>query len=176
MEPITTTLAASAIAEGVKFLYNQADQVLRSWRERRRNKDAAPPKLLPAPEGVVVVAKGEPVAEPPDRDTEDTLRDLLEALEPVVAGEVPAAADEAREAAGTLRGYLEQLMRASITFEGEPPRTLDVRDVSIVAKQVSKDVIGVTASLERLGAQTKIEKVRVQADSMEGDVIGVDLT
>src|SRR4051794_36670422 len=41
-EPLTLTLGALALTEGVKFFYAQAGELLKWWRERRDKKPEAP--------------------------------------------------------------------------------------------------------------------------------------
>jgi hypothetical protein len=44
-EPITITLGAVALTEGVKFLYGQAGELLKRWRERRDAVKTTPSKV-----------------------------------------------------------------------------------------------------------------------------------
>lgn len=83
----TATLTAAALTDGVKFLYVQAGEMIKGWRERRRNPNAAGPRLA----------------------------DLKDAVERIKDGVVPVDAPESLRAIGLLRDYLEQLTGASIT-------------------------------------------------------------
>jgi hypothetical protein len=175
MEPLSTIIAGAAITEAVDFLCAQGAEVLRTWRQRRNDRDAASPKVLQPANGVTVAATGKVLADPPARDVEDTLQDLLEAVGVVREGAVPPETEEARKAVGYLRDYLEQVLGASITIEGEQPRQLTVRDVRVDAETVRDSVVGVRAALDRIAEQTLIERVDVHARGAK-DVTGVDLT
>lgn len=174
MEPITATLTATALTEGVKFLYAQAGEMIKGWRERRSNPDATGPRLVDPPKAVTVTPSRDPVVDPPDSAAEDTLANLKDAVERIKDGVVPVDAPESRRAMGLLRDYLEQLTGASITFEGEKPRTLEASDIRVEGERVRGNVRGVVAALD--GLQATIKGVTVQGKDVDGDVEGVRLT
>jgi hypothetical protein len=49
VEAILVGVAASALSEGVKFLYAQAGEFLSAWRARRREPEAPAPVALEPP-------------------------------------------------------------------------------------------------------------------------------
>jgi hypothetical protein len=170
-------VASAALVEGVKFLYQQAGEILRGWRERRRNRDApAPASLRPPPE--VRVERAEPLADPPDTELVDTLQELKDLVEPIKDGEVDPEAPAARAAVANLRDLLEVILRSRITFAGEQPRTVDVSDIDVVVQRVRGQVRGVRVDLERLQGPASIRRVDVKVDDVDagGEVTGVDLT
>lgn len=172
MDPILIGAAGAALTQGVTFLYEQASEILRAWRERRRNAAAPPPEILEPPEGVTV-GSADPFPDAPDRSVEDQLQELRELLEPVRAGSVPADSDAAKQAAAALREVLESVLRAPITFAGEAPRSPQLTDVEVVVQDVAGRVTGIRGQL-----QAEETRVRVRAGKVEagGEVMAIDMT
>lgn len=177
MEPLLTTLATTVVAEGIKFLYKEAGEVLSAWRKRRQNPTAPPPRLLDPPREVMV-GTPRPLPAPADPRMEDALLDLRELTEQIQEGKLDPDSLEARSVLASLRELLETILQAPITFAGEAPRALQVTDVGVTVQAVSGKVAGVRASLEKLQGPADIRGVRVQTGDVqtEGDVAGVDLT
>jgi hypothetical protein len=173
-EPLLMTVAGVALAEGVKFLYSQASEVLRSWRARRRDKSNVVPKVLDAPEGVTV-GDADPLPEPRDAAMEDTLAELRDLADEVRSGSINVYSPEGRQVAAQLRDYLEVIMRAPITFAGEDPRIFEAGRVDVVVQKVEGDVAGVRA---RGGGAASLGDVRVQTGDVAGTgrVSGVELS
>ena len=169
MDPVLAGGAAAALAEGVKFLYQQAGEILTSWRARRRGEPASPPKALPPPEGVTV-GPADPLPDAPSSDALDTLQDLKDVVEPIKDGTIDLANPAAREAVERLRDVVEAALGAPITFAGEEPRTGKISDVEVVTRRVSGQVTGVRTRL------AEVQRVRVQTEDVEegGKVFGVD--
>ena len=159
MDPILAGAAAGVIVEGAKFLYQQAGEILTAWRAKRRGEPAAPPKVLPAPEGVTV-GPADPVPEAPNAEAIDTLQELKDLVEQIKDGTVDAQDPAAREAIAELRRVVEAALRAPVTFAGEQPRPGTISDLEVVTKEVAGEVTGVRT---RLG---QVERVRVET----GDV------
>lgn len=174
MDPILTTVGVAALTEGVKFLYAQATEVLKSWRAGRQGEPAAP-AVVPAPPGVSVGPSAEPpLPVPRDAMMEDTLLDLRDMVEQVRDGTVDIASEQGRRVVADLRDYLEVVLRAPIRFAGEPARTLETGRVEVVARRVEGDVAGVRA---RGGVTGGLGDVSVNVDEVgeTGRVTGVDL-
>lgn len=176
MDPLVGVENA-ALAEGVKFLYQQAAEVLSSWRARRRDRQARPPKALEAPVAIQV-ENPQPLPDPASPEMADVLQELKDLVEPIKDGEVTLLAIAARQAIARLRELLEVVVRSPITFAGEPPRTVAVSDVTVVVQRVAGEVTGVRADLARLQGSAFVEAVRVHAGDVDsgGSVTGVDLT
>ena len=92
-DPVTLgTLGALAAAQGIKFLYGQAAEVLKAWRERRAKAAAGtePPAPLTVPIVASAVLDGtpaEPVVDPAVLDRENAaLVRLTGALAPYAQG------------------------------------------------------------------------------------------
>jgi hypothetical protein len=174
VDPVLTTVGVAALTEGVKFLYAQATEVLKSWRAGRRGEPAAP-AMVPAPEGVSVGPSAEPpLPAPRDALMEDTLLELRDMVDQVRDGTVDIASEPGRRMVADLRDYLEVVLRAPIRFAGEPARTLETGRVDVVARRVEGDVAGVRA---RGGVTGRIGDVSVDVDEVgeTGRVTGVDL-
>ena len=176
MDPLTGVENA-AFVEGVKFLYQQAAEILSAWRARRRDRQAPPPKVVEPP-GAVRVEHPQPLPDPASPEMADTLQELKDLVEPVKDGDIDVEAIAARQAVARLRELLEVIVGSPITFAGEPPRTVDVSDIDVVVQRVMGQVVGVRADLARLQGPTSISKVRVHGGDVDsgGRVTGVDLT
>jgi hypothetical protein len=176
MDPLTG-VATAALVEGVKFLYQQAAEVLGAWRARRRDRHAPPPKVVGPPDAVRV-ERPRPLADPASPEMADTLQELKDLVEPIKDGEVDLEAIAARQAVARLRELLEVIVGSPITFAGEPSRTVAVSDVDVVVQRVAGQVAGVRADLADAQGPVSISKVRVHAGEVDsgGAVTGVDLT
>jgi hypothetical protein len=176
MDPLAGVENA-ALVEGVKFLYQQAAEVLSAWRARRRDRQAPPPNVV-GPPGAVLVQCPRPLPDPASPDMADTLQELKDLVEPVKDGEVDPDAIPARRTVASLRELLEVIVGSPITFVGEPPRTVAVSDVGVVVQRVAGQVVGVRADLAKLQGTASIDTVRVHGGDVDsgGAVTGVDLT
>jgi hypothetical protein len=176
MDPLTGVENATLV-EGVKFLYQQAAEVLSAWRTRRRDRQAPPPDVVEPP-GAVRVKRPQPLPDPASPEMADTLQELKDLVEPIKDGEIDTAAIAARQAVARLRELLEVIMGSPITFVGEPPRTVDVSDVQVAVQRMVGQVVGVRADLAKLQGPASISKVRVHGGDVDSDgaVTGVDLT
>lgn len=173
MDPLST-FAAAALTEGVKFLYQQAGELLSAWRARQNDKDAPPPRALDAPDGVTVTGP-RPLADPPGAEAVTLLEQLKDLVEPIQSGKVDPASPAARAAIEQLRDVVEAALRAPVRFAGEPPRPLTISDIHVVAEQRTGRVAGLRADLAKLPGGSKLSGVQVKASGGEGDVTGVDL-
>ncbi len=176
MDPLTG-VENTALVEGIKFLYQQAAEVLSAWRARRRDRQAPPPKAVEPP-GVVHFEHPRPLPDPASPEMADTLQELKDLVEPVKDGEVGPEAIAARQAVARLRELLEVIVGSPITFTGEPPRTVAVSDVDVLVRRVSGEVVGVRADLAKLRGPASIDSVRVYGGDVGsgGAVTGVDLS
>jgi hypothetical protein len=176
MDPLTGVENA-ALVEGVKFLYQQAAEVLSAWRARRRDRQAPPPNAVQPP-GAVLVERPRPLLDPTSPEMADTLQELKDLVEPIKDGQVDLEAIAARQAVARLRELLEVIVGSPITFVGEPPRIMAVSDVDVVVQRVAGQVVGVRADLAKLQGPASIDMVRIQGGDVDsgGAVTGVDLT
>ena len=170
MDPLLAGVATVALTEGVKFLYQQAGEILTAWRSRRRDSAAPPPRVLEPP-SAVSVGNAQPVSDPPDAEAVDALQELKDLVEPIKDGVVPVDDAAARQAIAELRALVEAALRAPVTFEGEAPRPARVSDVTVVTRDVAGRVTGVRARL------ADVKRVRVEGGDVKpgGEVTGVDL-
>jgi hypothetical protein len=183
VEPISlAAVGGLALTEGIKFLYAQAGEVLKRWRERRDDSPAAPMQeaRLRPPEGLLA---GTPeAAEPRDeladrleeelRETRRLLADYADGIE--TAREVDPAVLERVDA---LRGLLEVVYGQRITFKGEQrapsgplvTAELDVDEVAgraagVRAKVIAGGEVDVTVQARRVesgGEVTGVEADRI---------------
>ena len=176
MDPLTGVENA-ALVEGVKFLYQQAAEILTAWRTRRRDRKAPPPKVVELP-AAVRVERPQPLPDPTSPEMADTLQELKDLVQPIKDGEVDPEAIAARRAVARLRELLEVIVASPITFAGEPPRTVDISDIAVVVQRVTGQVRGVRADLAKLQGPATIRTVRVHGGDVGsgGEVTGVDLT
>jgi hypothetical protein len=177
VDTLLTGVASSALVEGVRFLYQQAGELLRGWRERRRDRDAPAPSVIQPPAGVRV-EHAAPLADPPDLELVDTLQELRDLVEPINYRVVDPEGAAARTAIANLRDLLEVVLRSPISFAGEQRRSVEVSDIDVVVDRVRGQVRGVRMNLERLQGPASIWGVRVETGEVVagGEVTGVDLT
>jgi hypothetical protein len=170
-------LETSVIQQAVQFLFAQAGEVLSAWRRRRRDPSASEPTRLEPPPTISV---GEAIAPipPPDQLTEDTLAELREAMEPVIAGRVDAADPAVLAAINELRKVLEAILGSPITLRGEEPRTIRVEDVKVRVREAQGTITGVLAALNQVVGSLEIRDVKVSADRVGkgAKITGVELT
>lgn len=163
-------LSAAALTEGVRFLYDQAGELLRARRERRAEQSAvdtpavvAEPAVLPAADPAVV-----------DRFSEE-LRALRADLHEFASGidEIDPSNEALVRRVDALRGVLEAVYGVPVTFDGEarpagPPLVHGRIDVDAVAGYVA----AVRADRASGWIRGDIRAGRVEAG---GEAIGVDL-
>jgi hypothetical protein len=159
MDPLTLSAVGGVVlGEGIKFLYNQAGEILRRRRERRETEEQgqAPARVPePVPVSAPDILEGElaPVAidfeaverlEQEVRALRSSLQDYAEGIEPV-SNENTALLKET----DALRRSLEAIYQQRITFKGEerPPSgpviegRIDVEEVAGYAAAVRADVV-----------------------------------
>jgi hypothetical protein len=160
VEPFSiAALGAVAATEGIKFLYGQAAEVLKRWRDRKAGKEveAQEPIRVDADE-VADILEGTLQAPKVDFETLDRLHDDIKQLATVL-GNYASGLDEPdphdRELAAAtdgLRRALEAVYRQRITFKGEnrqPSGPIVIGRAE--ADEVAGDVAGVRARLVRSG-------------------------
>jgi hypothetical protein len=175
VEPILLSVAGAALTEGVKFLYAQASEVLRAWRERRRAEATATPAapaVLPVPKGIEL-GPVDPLPVPADSGMEDTLADLRDLAEQVKDGTIDPTSERGRQIVANLRDLLEVVLRAPITFEGEAPREFTADSVTVVTRRVEGEVVGLRAAA---GVTGRVGDVSVRTDDVAagGRVTGAE--
>jgi hypothetical protein len=156
-DPLTlTVLGGVAATEGIKFLYGQATELLKAWRERRRKVDAGdtPPSQLTVPIMDNEVLDGEPAEPIADATVLDkhskSLVQLIGALSPYALGQadIDLADEELGEQAGRLRALLEAAYGQRFTLRGEQRDPTGTRvSVSQVLGEVEGTVVGAHADV-----------------------------
>ncbi|MEV6907070.1 hypothetical protein [Amycolatopsis sp. NPDC051071] len=156
-DPVTFTVLGSwAALEGIKFLYGQAAEVLKAWRERRAAKaeEQAAGQTLEVPVKDSAVLEGKPDSATIDATVLEQEGPLLASL----AGKLrPYAQDladldvddaELAEQAGQVRAILEAAYGQRFTFRGEQREPTGTRVwVSQVLDHVSGRVVGADAGV-----------------------------
>jgi hypothetical protein len=169
-------VGATVLAEGVKFFYTQAGELLKLWRERKSGNRGAKLQSPPPPPGITV-GRADPIAAALDEAMVTSLTTLQEMLATIRAGDLNQ--QEAREVIANVRDLLEVALKTRITFAGEAPRPqLNVNDVRVTAQRVIGNVSGLRANLQKLTGKVGVGNVIVQTGDVEegGDVVGLDLT
>jgi hypothetical protein len=184
-EPITLAVVGSALlSEGVKFLYSQAGDILKRWRER---KEAAAEGEAQSSEGAEPVGTQFPpifegtLTRPvihfdAVERTEGELRDLRRALSDYAEGieNVDHNDEELLETTDALRRILEVVYRQRITFKGEQR----AESGPLVEGEVDVDqVAGYAAAVRARTIDSGRISGRLRATRVEagGSAIGVDL-
>lgn len=179
-DPVTfSALGGLAASGGINFLYGQAAELLKAWRERRSRiaaGEAAPVQLV-VPIMANQVLDGTP-AEPVvdatvlDRENASLVR-LLGALAPYAQGLADLDPDDAElaEQAGRVRAVLEAAYGQRFTFRGEQRDPTGTRvSVTQVLGEVGGTVLGIEADIAP-GASAEVHQ---QATTIEpgGSVTG----
>jgi hypothetical protein len=126
-EPFSVAaVGALAVTEGIKFLYGQAAEVLKRWRDRKAGKESEARAPIPIPDQRIL--KGKLESPTVDFDAVERLHEDIETLADALGRyanglrepdpgdqELPAAADGLRRA-------LEVVYGQRITFRGEQQR------------------------------------------------------
>jgi hypothetical protein len=146
-EPITLSLAAVgsvALTEGVKFLYQQAGEILKNWRTRKQAPPAAPE---PAPVVLPPVFDGQLTAPAIHYDAVSQVEPELRSLHKDLgdyATEVAPIDDLAVAKIDALRQALEAIYRQHITFKGENrPASGALLVGTVEAGEIAGEAIGV---------------------------------
>lgn len=170
-------LGAVALTEGIKFLYDQAKELLKSWRERREDAEAS--VEVPARRSEVLDASLAPARVPFAVLEEHAAaltalrRGLIEYAE---EGRPVDPADQSLlETTEALRSLLELAYGQRITFRGEQREHTGTRvDSQVEAGVVRGRLAGVRAH-GVVGDLDVVAKTRVDEVDSDGDVVGVDL-
>ncbi|ALV32234.1 hypothetical protein [Streptomyces sp. CdTB01] len=179
-DPVTWgVLGGIAAKDGITFLYEQASELLKAWRERRQAvaAGATPPEELTVPVVQNTVLDGEvidPVADARllDRESRVLVR-LLGALSPYAQGQVDIepADDELREHISRMRDVLEVVYGRRFTFRGEERDATGTSvHVNQVLGEVGGRVVGVDAEVAE-GGTVDVEQSAVRVDG-RGSVTG----
>lgn len=185
-EPLTISaiLTTAALTEGVKFLYSQAGELLKRWRDRRdaASKDAA--AAAPATEPVAVVLPAtvfagqflapqihfeelERLAEP----LRQLRRELVDYAEETEA--VQPSDEKLLKIVNALRQVLEGVYQQRLTFRGEQrPASGPVVEGRVNVDEVFGVVSGVVAEVIGAGAQVRAD-VTAGTVAPGADVAGV---
>lgn len=189
-DPLTlTVLGAVAATEGIKFLYGQASELLKAWRERRAAASAAAVASVESAESVesgealvvpviaTEILDGEPVGDTVDTEVvaqeQRAFVQLAGALSPYAQGLAEVELDDAQlaEDAGRLRALLEAAYGQRFTFRGEQRERTGTRvSVKQVLGEVAGTVVGAAADVAG-DAEVSVDQ---QADKVtqEGSVTG----
>ena len=182
-DPLTlTTIGETAITEGIKFLYTQAGEVLKRWRERKSgNSEAASPEAEPI------------TVELPPGAFEGQLKDprldfiVIERLAPELRQLRAALADYAQdidevdpsnramlETVDALRRAMEAVYGQTLTFKGEPGPS---SGTMVVAEAKADEVQGYVAGLRarKIIGATVVSRMDVGKIAEGGEAVAVDV-
>jgi hypothetical protein len=182
-EPVTTiTLAAvgmAAITEGIKFLYDQASELLKWRREKRKAAEGTQttpspqPTLMPRPE-IFEPATAQPsVDEGTLERIAEPMGELCDGLSGIVAGRIEVDTNDAAlvSRVDALRKALELVTGQPLTFRGETrPEGPTVRG-RVNADAVLGEVVGVAAGT--IAAGTTVGEVTAKTVHEKGSAVGV---
>jgi hypothetical protein len=170
-EPVTLGLIGGLVlAEGVKFLYEQANQILADRRaaKTRHRADQPGQGILRQP-----LDPGS-TARKLASGTLELLGDLTRFLDPYVAGRLPVDPNDEDliATADAVRRLLELAYNRDFTFVGEPQR-----DPAIRGEIEADEVAGYAAAvrLRVAGSPSVSGRARVGRVAPGGEVVGVDL-
>jgi hypothetical protein len=182
MEPVTLTMiGGTVLTEGVKFLYAQAGDLIRYWRERRDAKagETVPEPSASPPDGLLQ-GRLEPLTvdhEALDR-VQEQIRDLRRDLLDYVEGTTPIRADDRGLLLRTdaLRGLLEAVYQQRLTFRGEQREAAGpLIHGRIDVDQIVGYAAAVRIQLLRLGSGTVQGEARIGRVEEGGEGVGLDI-
>lgn len=183
-DPITLAVVGSTVlVEGIKFLYNQANEVLKRWRARRdaaKENDVEPEKPQPVEVKLPPAFDGQ-LSNPQIhfdavKRLEGNLREVVKDLSLYAAGadDVDNSNTQLMENVDALRQMLEAIYQQRITFKGEarPPSGTRVKGGIDV-----NEVYGYAAAVRArtISGGTIIGKAKVGKVGPGGTLIGVDV-
>ncbi|MFD9949981.1 hypothetical protein ACFWYW_28355 [Nonomuraea sp. NPDC059023] len=178
-DPVTlAALSAVALSEGIKFLYDQAAELIRRRRER---KDAAAQVEIEAPAGVLA-EQATPLVADLDKvaDLEARLIEARRALTVYLAGDefakpVDPADKELTQAANHLRTLLGQVFGRELVFAGETSGGPHIVGAAKLTGDVAGEVAG--ARVKGLSGGTVHGQAEVQGTVLPGGSLsGADVT
>jgi hypothetical protein len=178
-DPISMgALGGVVLTEGIKFLYKQAGEILKGWRERRAAAGRKSAESAPAQPDIVEspLLEGRLSADKVDYQAverlEIQLREVRQELSGYADGIDPVdTADKSLLAkVDALRQMLEAVYQQRITFKGEHRPAGPTVEGRIDVEQVAGYVAGVRA---RAIAGGKVSG-EVKAKTVEGEAAGVD--
>lgn len=177
MEPISLAVVGTAVlTEGIKFLYAQAGEAIKSWRARKEGEAAPVPVAAGAPlEGELEPAVLDAAAM---ERLEDEIRALRASLAPYVDDVAPEPVDDGNQdligVVDGLRRSLEAVLGQRIRFRGEPGEPSG----PLVTGEVDVDnVAGYVAGVRARSIQGGQIRASVRAKKVEagGQAVAVDL-
>ena len=181
-DPITLTLVGGMVLkEGVKFLYGQAGELLKRWRERRDASDGVPAKstepasiTLPPEvfegriENPLIHFDNLAAAEQQIRELRRDMALYVDEGEPLEAGN-----QNLMQRVDLLRQLLEAVYQQQITFKGEKrPSSGPVVGAKIDVEQVLGRVAGVRSKNIKSG-NVDVE-IKAKTVGPGGEITGVD--
>lgn len=181
VEPITLAMVGTvALTEGIKFLYTQAGEVLKRWRERREAAESGAAssddtaqidiELPDAFEGQLSEPKIHfDVLERLEEDLRETRRSLSDYADDIE--KVNKNDEDLLVKTDALRRLLEATLQERITFKGEqrPPSG------PIVQGRIDVDeVAGYAAAVRTKRITSGHVKGEAKAKRVEGEFIGID--
>jgi hypothetical protein len=173
-DPLTlTVLGGVAAAEGIKFLYGQAAELLKGWRERRKSGQEGDLRVPIVPNAILDGDPADPVADPEIVDREHAaLVDLVGALSPYAQGlaDIDVHDESLAERAGRLRALLEAAYGQRFTFRGEQR---DPTGVRVTVRQALGEVHGEVVGYQGKPAGTVDIGQNVDTVAEGGTVYGV---
>jgi hypothetical protein len=170
-----------ALNQGISFLYGQAVELLKGWRERSRSKGTEGSLTVAPAEGVDQgVLNGQlrtgPIDEIAVAEHCDELTSLTETLGAYIAGirEITPSDAELTATVEALRGLLELVYGQRIAFIGEhADLTGSPVDVNVTARRVAGELTVARIRSIRSAAQLKI-RANIDDVAPGGHVVGLD--
>jgi hypothetical protein len=188
-----STVETAVLSEGVKFLYGQAGELLRRWRERREKPELDAADAAPV-EGTTNGDQSGVPAELPDQFTPTPVRPRLDqrALDQL-AGELAALAEELPKYTGqagsvdikdpavlgladALRRCMEIIWRRPLVFRGEQ-RESDIQQALVEGRLHAADVAGYAAAVRATVLHGSAIRGQATAERVAagGQLVGVDI-
>lgn len=188
-EPITLAVVSGLVlTEGIKFLYGQANDLLKGWRARRDAKKQAAVKVPPMPtldapppdvlDGSVDTSQqaDELLLEKHERELDAAKKALAKYTHPDDPEPVDPGDVELRGEVDRLRRLLESIYGQRLTFVGEPDRdpTGTVMTVKVKADNIEDSDIAAIVGADRAPAGARLGVDVDASGAKRSSVRGID--
>ncbi len=183
MEPVSLTLAGIgglALTEGVKFLYAEAQDLIKHWMDAKKSAGDSAAALAPVQVEVELPPAFAGQLQNPSANlaviakNEDRFEALTGALGLYATGTKPIEPSDRKllAKADELRGLLEEIFGQNLTFAGEERPATGTR---ILRGTVNVDVLHGTAAGVSTDTLADVTEGRATAREVTGSIFGVEV-
>ncbi|WP_157129448.1 hypothetical protein [Nocardia amamiensis] len=174
VDPITVAILGAAFTESIRFLYEQASELLRRRNGIGADEASTTPIQVPVPEAAPLDARPRALTADPDilESRHKRIAKLAAEIAQVAQEWISTEDVEAQteQSAGELRAVLEEVYGQRLTFAGENREPTGTKVSQVIDTFTAGDVTGMETRTGTVGDATIQQKVR-QMDG--GNLTGV---